>query len=69
MEVTLEQLRESLQDVSSGVYGGREPDLFHAIDSARPQLLRLLDFGAKSAAERNALREGEFMLFAYFLQL
>lgn len=66
MEVTLEQLRESLQDVSSGVYSGREPDLFHAIDSARPQLLRLLDFGAKSATERSALREGKFIHFMSF---
>jgi hypothetical protein len=66
MEVTLEQLRESLQDVSSGVYSGRESELFHAIDSARPQLLRLLDFGQKSAAERNALRAGGFKGVNYF---
>jgi hypothetical protein len=58
MEVSLEQLQTSLQDVSSGVYNGRESDLFHALESVKPQLLNLLDFGQKSATERSALREG-----------
>ncbi|CAG8656069.1 15593_t:CDS:2, partial [Acaulospora colombiana] len=58
MEVTLEQLQSSLQDVSSGVYNGRESDLFQAIESAKPQLLNLLDSGPKSAAERSAVKDG-----------
>lgn len=59
MEVSLEQLQTSLQDVSSGVYSGKESDLFHAIEAAKSQLLKLLDFGPKDPAERNALREGD----------
>jgi hypothetical protein len=60
MEVTLEQLQSSLLDVSSGVYNGREFDLFQAIESAKPQLLNLLDLGPKSATERGAARDGMF---------
>lgn len=58
MEATLDQLQTSLQDVSSGVFNGREPDLFHAIEALRPQLVRLLHFGDKSQVERTALKDG-----------
>lgn len=62
--VTLEQLHASLQDVATGVYSGKEPDLFYALEKTKPQLIKLLDFGPRSATERQALKEGSYAIFS-----
>ena len=58
MDVSYEQLHATLQDVYSGVYNGKETDIFQAIQAARPQLQKLLDLGPKSADERKMVTEG-----------
>ncbi|KAG8847887.1 hypothetical protein FRB91_011356, partial [Serendipita sp. 411] len=58
MDGLFEQLQATLQDVYSGVYNGRESELFQALELATPQLLKLLDFGSKSVDERKAITSG-----------
>ncbi|KAG8797142.1 hypothetical protein FRC17_007833, partial [Serendipita sp. 399] len=58
MDGLFEQLQATLQDVYSGVYNGRESELFQALELATPQLLKLLDFGPKSVDERRAITSG-----------